>query len=108
MRCAADTRGPGYCLVRIGLEPTDKLRQVRNGQILFDRNDLRIECNQRNRLKIPHDIVLERIGRAIEDVGRDGAQNGRMPVSVRARDLARTDASRCTWNVLDDYRLPQS
>ena len=60
---------------------------------------------QGDRLKIPHDIVLQRIDRTVDDVGTPITVHQRMPVGRRTRDPAGSNAAGCAAYILDDDGL---
>jgi hypothetical protein len=94
-------------MVRVGLEPTDQLRQVGNGQFFSDRDDLRIGRDQRDRLEILYDIIFEWIGRTIEHMRRYRAENQHVPVGFGACDLAGSNTAGRARRVLHDHGLSE-
>ena len=94
-------------LVGVGLEPRDQLAEVlrRHGSAGDDQE--RLSRDQRDRLEVLHQIVLERVDGAVRHVGAPLADAERVAVGRRARDTADSDGAAGAGDVLDDHGLAQ-
>jgi hypothetical protein len=85
VRRAAGTGGARQCLVRIGLQPRDQFAQIFRRESILRDNELWTVRNQRDRLEIIDEVVLEGIDApetSARPVGNSRKKLHRLPVGV--------------------------
>jgi hypothetical protein len=73
----------------------------------FSAQQLMIARQQRDRLEVPGEVVLQRIDRAVDDMGAEIAEHDGVAVRCRAHHASGCDAAGGAGDVLDDDRLPK-
>ena len=68
---------------------------------------LRRVREQRHRLEVLHHVVLQGLAGGVHDVGLNVAEDERVAVGSRARDLADADGAAGPAHILDDDRLAE-
>ena len=85
----ANARYPLRRLVRVCLQPNDQFLQVVGRHGLLRHHQTRIGCDQRYGCEVIHQVVLKRVGGAVEDVCAFVAEDECVAVACRARDRPR-------------------
>ena len=107
MRRGAGARGSLRGLVRVRLQPGDQFLQVVRRHSLLGDDQQRLAGQQRDRLEVVEQIVLQRVDRAVEHVRARIADAHRVAVGRCAHDAADADAAARAGHILDDDGLPE-
>src|SRR5262245_44653478 len=96
---------PRRHLAWICLQPGDQLLQIPGCHRLVRNNESGSVGEKRNRFKVADQVVWQRVGSSIKDVGRDIANADDIAVGRRAYGLAYGDTALRSTDILDDDRL---
>src|SRR5262249_26039278 len=108
---AGDMRhGAGTCracrrLVRVRLEPGNQFPQVLCGHAILGDDQLRIACDQYNRLEILQHVVLEGVACSVHDMRAEVAYDDGVAIGCGTCGAADRDAAGRTSYVFDNDRL---
>ena len=105
---AAGARGTRGCLMRVGLQPADKVAQILCGHGLLRSNEPRGNGRERNGFEIGDRIVGKRVNRGVDNLRGPGAVKERIAVAFRPGDPAHPDRPGSSCDVLDDNGLTES
>jgi hypothetical protein len=104
---AADARGAGGHLVRIGLQPTDQFLEVVRRQGLAADENQRAVGVKRNRREILLHVVGQIVQRCVHHVRRPDAQSERVAVRLCVGDAGKADTAGRAADIFDDDWLAE-
>jgi hypothetical protein len=87
---------------RVRLQPSNQFLQILRGHGILGDDQIRIACEQSNRLEILQNVVLERVGCSVYDMRAEVTYNDGVAIGHRTSDAADPEGACCTSYVFNN------